>query len=106
MLFSSFMSFFSSGPGTDPLFSKFNEEHTTQFLDQVQKSEERAHELQKTDRKLLVAVVLLLVSVFCLGIVYLLPRDRELLLTLIQFLVLPAGGIGTGVGIMSRKPRS
>lgn len=106
MLFSSFMSFFSSGPGADPLFSKFNEEHTTQFLDQVQKSEERAHDLQKTDRKLLVAFVLLLVLVFCGGVVYLLPRDRELLLLLIQFLVLLAGGIGTGIGIMSRRPRS
>lgn len=105
-LFSSFTSFLSVGPAPNPLLNKFNEEHISQFLEQMQRNDDRTHELQKTDRRLIAIFILLLVVVFCGGVIYLLPRDRELLLLLIQFLVLVAGGIGAGYGIHSRRERS
>ncbi len=105
-VFSMFMSSFTFGQPANPLLGKFNDEHIAEALRQADKSAGRTHELQLMDRRLLVALVLLLVIVFCAGVVWLLPRDRELLLLLIQFLVLLAGGIGTGVGIMSRRSRS
>ncbi|MCY3836964.1 MAG: hypothetical protein OXF83_11110 [Anaerolineaceae bacterium] len=102
-LFSSFTSFLSVGPTPNPILSKFNEEHISQFLDQMQRNDDQTHELQKSDRRLIATFILLLGVVFCGGVIYLLPRDRELLILLIQFLVLVAGGIGAGYGIKSRK---
>jgi len=41
-------------------------------------------------------------GMFVAGVVYLLPRDKDLLIQLIQIIVLIAGGIGAGIGIKSR----
>ena len=102
-LFSSFTSFLSVGPAPNPLLSKFNEDHISQFLDQMQRNDDRTHELHRTDRRLIASFISLIIIVFCGGVIYLLPRDRDLLLLLIQFLVLVAGGIGAGYGIKSRR---
>lgn len=91
------------GPRTNPLFSKFTEAHIDKYLDYLQRDDDHAHELSRTNRWFYLAYFVIAVLVLAAAIVYLLPRDKDFLILIIQFLILLAGGIGAGYGLSKRN---
>lgn len=85
------------------LFDKFTPEHIDKYLDYIQRDDDNAHELVKTNRWFYLAYVVIGLIVFGAGVVYLQSRDPDLLRTLIEFLVLLGGGLGAGYGISKRE---
>ncbi len=93
----------SSGPLTHPLFDKFTDAHIDKYLDYIQRDDDHEYDLKRTNRWFYLGYALLAMCVFIAGVVYLLPRDKDLLIQLIQIIVLIAGGIGAGYGIKSHR---
>jgi hypothetical protein len=103
--FRSFMAMFSQvgGPRFNPLFEKFTEAHIDKYLDYVQRDDDNEYELKKSNRWFYFGYVILALAIFCAAVVYLLPRDKDLLFRLIEIIVLLAGGLGAGYGLKSRQ---
>jgi len=103
--FQSSLTAFQAFPAPNPVLEKLNETHIDKILEQLGRRQDQTHALRKRNQWLQLSLSLVAILVFGAGVVYLLPRDKELLLQLIQFLVLLAGGIGTGYGLKSRTGR-
>jgi hypothetical protein len=88
---------------TNPLFDKFTEAHIDKYLDYVQRDDDNAYELKKSNRWFYLGYFVLALVVLGAAIVYLLPRDKDFLEAVIRILVVLAGGIGAGYGLKSRK---
>ncbi len=93
----------SVGRSEHPLFSKFRPEHVTQYLENMRRDEEREHEIVKSNRWFYLAYTIIGLGALGAAIVYLSSRDKDLLLLIIQFLVVIAGGLGAGYGLAKRK---
>jgi hypothetical protein len=104
--FHAFLGMFSrvSGPRVNPLFEKFTDAHIDKYLDYVQRDDDHEYELRKTDRKYYLVYAILALVAFFGGVVYLLPRDKDLLIQLIIIIVAISGGIGAGYGL-SKRPK-
>ncbi len=85
-----------------PLFAKFTEAHIDKYLDYVQRDDDHEYEIAKSNRLFYLGYFILAIVVLIVAIVYLLPRDRDFLIQIIQFLVLLGGGIGAGYGLSKR----
>lgn len=104
--FRTFLAMFSrssSGPRPHPLFEKFKDEHIDKYLDYVQRDDDHEYDLKRTNRWFYLFYAVVAIAVFILAVVYLLPRDKELLQTLIQLIVVLGGGIGAGYGLSKRN---
>lgn len=99
-----FMAMFQSQARTagHPLFSKFTEAHIDKYLDYVQRDDDHAYEMAKSNRLFYLSYFVLAMVVLAAAVVYLLPRDRDFLIQIIQFLILLGGGIGAGYGLSKR----
>jgi hypothetical protein len=91
------------GPSHNPLFSKFTDEHINKYLDYLQRDDDNAHDLRKSNRWFYLTYFASALVVLAIAIVYLLPRDKEFLESVLQILTILAGGIGAGYGLKSRK---
>jgi hypothetical protein len=102
--FQAFMAMFtrSSGPRPNPLFEKFTESHIDKYLDMVRSDDEHEYMLRSTNRWFYLLYAVLVLVIFIIGIVYLLPRDKDLLVQLITLIVILGGGIGGGYGLSKR----
>ena len=85
------------------LFEKFSDAHIDKYLDYVQRDDDNAYNLKKTNRWFYLAYFAIALIAFGAAIVYLLPKDRDFLESLVQILITLAGGIGAGYGLKSRK---
>ncbi len=105
--FQAFMASIQSGvrPLTHPLFSKFTEAHIDKYLDYIQRDDDHAHQLEASNRWFYLVYFIMVLVTLSAAIVYLLPRDREFLQSIIQIIILVAGGIGTGYGLSKRGKR-
>ncbi|MEO8398278.1 MAG: hypothetical protein ABI550_00540 [Ignavibacteriaceae bacterium] len=92
-----------SGSLTHPLFDKFNSDHVTKFLEGIQTETGNEYKLKNTNRFFYLAYALLAIGVFIFLIAYLLPKDRGLLVTILQITVIFGAGFGSGYGIRNRK---
>ena len=85
-IFQGFAATFSSqisGSRSNPLFEKFTPEHIDKYLDYIQRDDDHEHELKKTNRNYYLIYALVALGAFIAGVVYLLERDRDLLIQLI-----------------------
>jgi hypothetical protein len=103
--FQSFMGMISSGPRMHPLFDKFTDEHIDKYLDGLQKERDHDFDLSKSNRMYYLVYAIIAIIAIGAAIVYLLPKDKDLLLLLIQILVVLAGGVGAGYGISKRSQK-
>jgi hypothetical protein len=87
----------------NPLFEKFTEAHIDKYLDYVQRDDDNEYNLRKTNRLFYLAYFVISLIVFGAAIVYLLPKDKDFLESVIQIIIVLAGGIGAGYGLKSRK---
>jgi len=90
-------------PPINPLFSKFTESHIDKYLDYIHQDDNNAHELKKTNRGYHLAYFLITLIAIGLAIYYILPKDKEFLMHIIQIILAFAGGGGVGYGIKSRE---
>ena len=100
-------SFFSmiqsqSMPQLNPLFEKFNDQHVDKFLDILKGDDDNIHELRKSNRWFYIGTFIFITIVAIGLVVYLLPKDRDLLMTLVQLFVILTGGVGAGFGISEK----
>jgi len=91
-----------SGP-YNPLLEKFNEAHIDKYLDYMQRDDDNEYQIKKSNRWFSLVYFILILIILTIGIVYLLPRDKDLLIFIIQVIIILAGGIGAGYGLKSRE---
>ncbi len=89
------------GQPQDPLLEKFESEHVHKFLDYLQRDDDNAFYLAKSNRWFHLVYTILGLGFFLFLIFYLLPVDKSLLLDLIKIIVIFAGGFGSGFGLKS-----
>jgi hypothetical protein len=89
----------SRGMPYHPLFDKFTPEHTSQFLENIRKDDENEYKLRSSNRWFHVTYVFLALAFLLFLIVFLLPKDKDLLTKILELLVVFAGGVGAGYGI-------
>ncbi len=86
-----------------PLFEKFTKEHIDKFLDYTQRDDENDYKLKSSNRWFVLVYTILGISVFLFLIIFLLPRNNELLLDIIKIFIAFVGGLGSGFGLKSLK---
>lgn len=93
-----FMSMIQSGRKSDKsvLFEKMSPENISKYLDGMEKNDERKFKDEQNKRFLYMVYVFIGLIAFGIGVVYLLPKDKDLLLQLIAILVSFGGGFGIG----------
>lgn len=84
----------ASGRMPNPITKHFNSKHVDVVLDMIKEDDANAFYLQKTGRWFVVFFVVFGVFVASAAVVYLLPRDRALLMDIGKFLLGVIGGIG------------
>ncbi len=84
-----------------PLFDKFSEDHVHKYLDYIQRDDDHAHELKSSNRWFHLTYTIIGVLFFSFLVVYLLPKDKNLLNDILKLLFTFVGGIGSGYGIRS-----
>lgn len=95
------MAISSVGPRYHPIFKKFTPEHVDKFLDHTHQSDREERALRRSGRWFQLAYVLLGAAALVALVVYLLPRDRSLLVEVLKAIVLFAAGVGSGYGLKS-----
>jgi hypothetical protein len=98
----SFAQSYSKGTFGHPLFDKFNADHINKFLDGIQKDDNHAFELKRSNRIYHLIYTILGVGVLIFLIIYLLPVDKELLTDILKAIIVFAGGVGSGFGLKTR----
>jgi len=91
-----------SSTRANPIIDKFNEAHIDKYLDYIQRDDDHEYELKKSNRWFYLAYAVIALGVFSIGVIYLLPRDRDLLMQLITLIVMLGGGIGAGYGLSKK----
>ena len=81
-----------------PLFDKFTDDHVHKYLDYIQRDDDNAYDLRKSNRWFHLVYILIAVAFAIFLIVFLLPRDKALLNDFFKLFVSFAGGAGTGYG--------
>lgn len=87
-----------SGP-MNPLFEKFNDAHIDKYLDYIQRDDDHEYELKRSNRWFYLSYFVIAIVVVAIAVVYLLPRDKDFLQAIFQFLIILGGGLGAGYGI-------
>jgi hypothetical protein len=95
----------NSRPPVNPLFEKFTEAHIDKYLDYIQKDDDSAIELKKTNRWFNLAYFFGALVAVGLAIYHILPIDKDFLQNIIQVLLAFAGGFGAGYGVKSREDK-
>lgn len=85
-----------SRSGMSILFEKFTPEHIDKYLDYVQRDDDKEAELKSSNRWFYMGYVVIALVAFSVAVIYLLPKDKDLLLQLIAMLVSFGGGFGLG----------
>lgn len=98
-----FTSTFSIGPQPNPLISKFNDQHITKMLDQIQSDSIRSYESRKSERRYNVFYFSAVLGALLLVLIHFQSRDPELLNTILQILLGFVGGFGAGYGYKSLR---
>jgi hypothetical protein len=98
----SFIESRTSRRASNPLFEKMTEGHIDKYLDYIQRDDDNEYELRRTNRKYYIFIFVFSLIFLAVSVAYLLPIDKEFLLTFLQILVAVAGGIGAGYGLKSR----
>jgi hypothetical protein len=96
----------SKGKPYHPLFDKFTPEHTTQFLENIRRDDENEYKLISSNRWFHVIYVSLALAFLLFIIVFLLPRDKDLLTKIIELLIVFGGGFGAGYGVKSWRNKT
>lgn len=99
------LGFFQGTPRGVSLFDKMEPEHVTQYLEGVQEDERLAHEREmarQRERKYYFTAIIIALGAL---IFFLLPNDKDLLEDILKIVVSFAGGVGTGIGIKSKRNR-
>lgn len=102
----SFSEFHTRTPAINPLIGKLNDDHVHKLLDQVGQQETSAHDLRKSNRIFQLAYFLVGVFILVLAVIYLQPRDPELLDTILKYLFAFAGGFGSGATYIVIRERN
>lgn len=89
-----------------PLFEKFTDEHVHKYLDYIQKDDDNAFELQRSNRWFHLSYVVLGIGLFLFLMIYLVPKDKALFDQIFKMLVAFAGGFGSGYGVKTFRDRS
>jgi hypothetical protein len=97
--------FQSGGRSQNPLLSKFNDAHIDKYLDYIQRDDDHAYELNKTNRWFYLAYFVISLVVLGAAVVYLLPNNKDFLDSIVKILIAMAGGIGAGYGLSKRKEK-
>jgi len=103
MMMSSSMGSVRSG---HPLFDKFTDEHVHKYLDYIQKDDDNAFDIQRSNRWFHLTYVVIGICVFLFLMIYLIPQDKALFDQIFKMLVAFAGGFGSGYGVKRFKDRS
>lgn len=91
---------FSSGRKSDKsiLFEKMSPENITQYLTGMEENDKRQFADSKDKRRIYMIYVVIGLISFGIAVIYLLPKDKDLLLQFIGMLVSFGGGFGIGRG--------
>jgi hypothetical protein len=92
-------------PYMNPLFEKFTDEHIDKYLDYIQRDDDHEHQLRKSNRWFYLGYFMIAIFALGLAVWFLLPRDKDFLESLIQIIVLIAGGIGAGYGYSEARKK-
>lgn len=85
----------------NPLLEKMTEAHVDKYLDYLQRDDDFEHKYKASNRWFYLVYVVIAVIVLGALVIFLLPKDRDLLNDIIQIIVAFAGGVGSGFGIKS-----
>ena len=85
----------------NPIYNKINEEHIAKIIQYSRDDEQDNYNLKRTNRYFTLGYTILAVAIFIFLIIFLMPRDMELLTEILKVLVLVGAGIGGGIGIKS-----
>lgn len=88
------------------LFEKFTPEHTSQFLDNIRRDDENEYKLKSSNRWFHVIYVFFAMAFLLFLIVFLLPKDKDLLNKIIELLIAFGGGFGAGYGVKSWRNKA
>lgn len=89
-----------------PLFEKFTDDHVHKYLDYIQKDDDNAFALQRSNRWFHLAYVLIGIGLFVFLMVYLVPKDKAMFDQIFKMLVAFAGGFGGGYGVKTFRDRT
>ena len=92
-------------PPVNPLFEKFTESHIDKYLDYIQKDDDSAVDIKKSNRWFNLAYFVIALIAVGLAIFFIFPKDKEFLQNIIQILLAFAGGFGAGYGVKSREEK-
>ncbi len=96
----------SRGAPYHPLFEKFTPEHTSQFLENIRRDDENEYKLKSSNRWFQVVYASLALAFLLFLIVFLLPKDKDLLTKIIELLIVFGGGFGAGYGVKSWRNKT
>jgi len=94
-----------SGHFPSPLLKKINSDHITKMIDYADKDDERNFNYAKTQRNYNLIYFFAFLSLFIFMIVFLIDKDRTLLLDFIKVGLGILGGFGGGYGFKAWKDR-
>lgn len=90
-----------SGPAPNPLFSKINENHIDKILQLAEKEESNTFIDAQSNKKYSVFYFIAIIAFFIFLIVFLVDRDKALLLSILEKTAYVLGGFGGGYGLKS-----
>lgn len=95
-----------SGPAYHPIFDKMEPAHVGKFLDYSHEEDMEDRSFRRSERWFRLGYVLLAVALGLFLLIFLLDRDRQLLLEIFKLAAAFAAGVGTGYGVKAARGRS
>lgn len=86
---------------SNPVYEKINEKHIDKIIDYARDDEKDSSKLRSSNRFFNLVYTILGLAIFIFLIIYLLPRDLQLLVEILKVVVLFAAGVGSGYGLKS-----
>lgn len=87
-----------SGSMPNPLLSKLNEKHISDIIDIGKQEETNTYKDSQSNKVYNLLYVLLGIGVFVFLLVFLVGKDKDLLMEILKIIVIFGGGFGGGIG--------
>lgn len=87
-----------SGSMPNPLLSKLNEKHISDIIDIGKQEESNSYKDAQSNKIYNLLYVILGVGVFIFLLVFLVGKDKDLLMEILKIIVIFGGGFGGGIG--------
>ena len=88
-----------SGPLPPQFLSKLNEEHISKILDLSERDDQRTFQDTQSARKYTLVYIIIAAALFVFATIFLVNKDSELYKEVLKFLIIFAGGVGSGYGL-------